>query len=158
MTEAEIVAFAQTLEGVAAVQATEAGGAPEAAWGDWFFFAGDDRTMPFATLVVSNYPGFDEASGLDREGVFRLNASVGREGFTELLGYPPSAVPDGLDYAAFDVLLPHPQYAAQSWVSIVCPGEQARALLERAHARARSRQTAGSSSSARSSSGGKPYA
>jgi predicted DNA-binding protein (MmcQ/YjbR family) len=45
-----------------------------------------------------------------------------------------------VDYAALDTVVPHPVYAAQGWVSIVCPGErtaeQVRALVEQAHARA----------------------
>ncbi|WP_157591790.1 DUF6194 family protein [Solirubrobacter soli] len=82
----------------------------------------------------------DEASNLNRPGVFRFNVSLGRERFEAELGYPPSSVPDSLDYAAFDVLLPHPVYATQSWASIVCPGERtdalARELIEFAATRA----------------------
>jgi hypothetical protein len=139
MTEEEIIAFVRGLPRVYAMTADEAGGEPEVAWGDSFFYYGEERQMPFTTVVVKDYPGWDEASNLDREGVFRLNASVGREAFQELLGYPPGQIPEGLDYAAFDVLLPHPAYAAQGWVSVVCPSDQARALLERAHARAAAR-------------------
>lgn len=97
--------------------------------------------MPFATVVASNYPGFDEVSDLDRDGLFRLNVSVGRERFTELVGHPPSTPASAdVDYTAPDTLLPHPQYATRSWVSIVNPGERtdelARVLLQNAHRRA----------------------
>jgi len=99
--------------------------------------------MPFATIVTSNYDGFDTASDLGRPGVFRLNVAVGRARFEELVGYPPSGHAErsaGHDYAAVDQLLPHPVYGARAWVSIVNPGErtgaQARTLLAEAHARA----------------------
>ncbi len=136
MTEQEIIAFAAGLPDVYAMTADEASGAPEAAWGDSFFYYGGERQMPFATIVVSDYPGWDEASDLDRAGVFRLNVALGRDGFQELLGYSPGQIPEGIDYAAIDVLIPHPAYGTQAWVAVVCPGGQARPLLERAYARA----------------------
>ena len=146
MTEADLIELARGLPGVVAMTADEASGAPEAAWGDTFVFFDpddrpEDRRMPFATIVTSDYEGFDTASDLNRPGVFRLNLAVGRESFEELLGYPPGKVPDGIDYTAFDQLIPHPIYASQSWVSIVNPGaatgDQAGALLALSHERAR---------------------
>ena len=38
MTEAEIIEFTGGLPGVTVVTASEAGGAPEVAWGDSFFY------------------------------------------------------------------------------------------------------------------------
>jgi hypothetical protein len=148
LSEDDIIRLVGGMPSVAVVTASEAGGAPEAAWGDSFFFYdpdGDpeDRRMPFATIVTSNYDGFDTASDLGRPGVFRLNVAVGRARFEELVGYPPSGHAErsaGHDYAAVDQLLPHPVYGARAWVSIVNPGErtgaQARTLLAEAHARA----------------------
>ena len=146
MTADEIIAFVSSLPGVAPVTASEANGAPEAAWGDSFFFYDPDdddanRRMPFATIVTQDYDGFDTASDLDRPGVFRLNIGVGRTAFEKLTGYPPGehdAQPVRLDYTALDRLIPHPVYAAQAWVAILNPGEatagQARSLLTDAHA------------------------
>ncbi|MEO3787716.1 DUF6194 family protein [Actinocorallia sp. B10E7] len=152
MNENDIVRFVSGLPGTLAVTAGADNGAPEAAWGDSFFFydpegeTPPDRRMPFATLVVKDYEGFDTASSLNRPGVFRLNVSVGRARFQQLLGYAPAAHPDhhsGIDYTVADRLLPHPVYATQGWISILNPGEatgsQARALLEEAHARAAER-------------------
>lgn len=148
MTADEIIAFVSSLPGVATVTASEANGAPEAAWGDSFFFYDPDddaasRRMPFATIVTQDYDGWDTASDLNRPGVFRLNIAVGRTAFEKLTGYPPGeheTRPVRLDYTALDRLIPHPAYAAQAWVSILNPGEatagQARALLTDAHARA----------------------
>ena len=64
MTETEIIAFLSSLDGVVAMTASAETGAPEAAWGDSFFFYNPEQSQanqrfPFATLVVSDYPGFD---------------------------------------------------------------------------------------------------
>jgi hypothetical protein len=146
MTADEIIEFVRSLPGVATVTASEANGAPQAAWGDSFFFydpEGDEanRRMPFATIVTQDYDGWDTASDLNRPGVFRLNIAVGRTAFEKLTGYPPGeheTQPVRFDYTAFDRLIPHPAYAAQGWVAILNPGPataaQARTLLTGAHA------------------------
>ena len=149
MTEDEIIRFAAGLPGVEVLTASESNGAPPIAWGDSFLFYNPDRDVPadkrfpFATIVTKDYGGFDEASKLDREGVFRLNVSVGRQRFQELIGYSPAEHPGhaaDFDYAAIDKVLPHPAYAKQAWVSILKPGtrtsEQARALISEAQRRA----------------------
>lgn len=149
MTEDDIIQFASGLPGVVVETASEASGAPEMAWGDSFIYYDSDETvppdrrMPFATIVTSDYDGFDTASNLNRPDVFRLNLEIGREAFHDLIGYQPIEHPDHharWDYAAVDQLMPHPLYAKQAWVSIVNPGEatdaQARSLLTDARARA----------------------
>ncbi|CAN5309457.1 hypothetical protein BH23ACT9_BH23ACT9_07260 [soil metagenome] len=69
------------------------------------------------TVVTKDYPGFDTESDLDRPGVFRLNAWVGRVVIAEL------ATMDA-DPATRDVWLPHPVYATQGWLSIVMPSDE----------------------------------
>lgn len=143
MRSDDIIAFVTGLPGVVAVTASEADGAPEAAWGDSFFFydpdadTPPDRRMPFATIVTTDYDGFDTASNLNRPGVFRLNIAVGRQVFDQLIGDPHP------DYTALDRLIPHPVYAAQCWVAILNPGATtaalARSLLTDAHAKAAQR-------------------
>jgi hypothetical protein len=151
MTEDEIIQFVTGLPGVVTTTASEADGAPESAWGDSFFFYDPDGTTepdnrwPFATIVVSDYQGFDESSQLNRPGVFRLNVNVGRSAFEELLGFTPAANAghtDEFDNAALDRLIPHPVYAAQAWVSILNPNQtasQAKDVLVQAHSRASGR-------------------
>ena len=139
MTETEIIDFVSGLDGVVRLEASAEGGAPESAWGDWFFYYDPERTelnrqLPFVTLVRSDYPGWDTQSQLDREGVFRLNIAVGRAAYERLLGHSPAAHPAHsaeYDYTAFDVLLPHPLYADQGWVAIVNPGERTAELVRR---------------------------
>jgi hypothetical protein len=150
VTEEELATALSALPGVATVVAAEDNGAPEAAWGDSFFFYDPadeippDRRFPFATIVVSDYPGFDAESRLDRPGVYRLNLSVGRDRFREVFGFPPAEFADhrdGFDFAELDRVLPHPAYGQQAWVSILVPGErtgaQALDLIAVAHERAR---------------------
>jgi hypothetical protein len=153
VTEEEILAFAGALPGVTVVTASEATGAPEVAWGDSFIYYDPpgtepqtaDRRFPFATVVVKDYPGFDEASRLDRDGAFRVNVSVGKRRFEDLVGYPPSQHGDrrdAPDYAVMDTVLPHPAYGQQAWVSVVNPGERTADLVRTLLVEARDRMAA----------------
>jgi predicted DNA-binding protein (MmcQ/YjbR family) len=158
VNENDVIEFVTGLPGVVAFTAAEDNGAPQAAWGDTFFHYDPDddpanRKMPFATIVVKDYEGFDTASDLNRPGVFRVNIAVGRAVFEELLGYPPAAHADhheALDYRVPDRILPHPLYAAQSWICVLNPGEvtaaRVRDLLTGAHARAAARHRTGARS------------
>jgi hypothetical protein len=144
MTDDEVVEFVTNLEGTVVTVASEEKGDPEMAWGDSFFFYDPDgitdprRRLPYATIVVSDYPGFDEASDLNRDGVFRVNLWVSPDSFDRF-------VPDevDVDYAALDQIIPHPVYAKQSWLSVLNPGPATeatlRGLLVEAHDRARGR-------------------
>ena len=138
MTETEIIDFLSNLDGVVALAASAESGAPESAWGDWFFYydpegSETNRQLPFATVVCSDYPGWDTQSQLDREGVYRLNVAVGRTAYERLIGHSPAAHAEhsaDYDYTELDVLLPHPIYAVQGWVSILNPGPRTAALAQ----------------------------
>jgi hypothetical protein len=120
MTEEEVLALLRDLPGSRPFTASADNGAPEAAWGDTFCYydpeGTEDQKWPFATVVVHDTPGWDEVSDLDRDGVFRVNLHVGR-------GHVPNA-PDDIDYSQTDVVMPHPQYAAQGWAAIVSPADR----------------------------------
>jgi hypothetical protein len=152
MTQDELTRVLTALPGVAVVTASEANGAPEVAWGDSFFSYDpdgtipDDRRFPFATIVVNDYPGFDESSRLGRPEVYRLNLAVGRERFEELFAFPPAEFENRrgqFDFAALDEVFPHPVYGTQGWASVVVPGartaELTRALITHAYGRAKDR-------------------
>ncbi len=110
-----------------------------------FFFRGDDRMMPFAT-IASHGNAYEQVSRLDRPSVYRLNIGLTRAGYTALFGPPPKGLgPDGVietghDFTALDTLLPHPHYAPQSWVCVLRPSaatfERVRPLLAEAYGRA----------------------
>ncbi|CRK52270.1 conserved hypothetical protein [Rhodococcus sp. RD6.2] len=129
----EMTTRVAAMDGVRILVADAESGAPESAWGDMFVYdagasaaaASAGAGIPFATIVVSDYPGFDTASDLDRLGVYRVNIHVGRDRFRDLVGYGPessSSRRDEHDYREADRVLPHPVYAPQAWVSIVNPG------------------------------------
>jgi erythromycin esterase-like protein len=135
------------LPGVEQFVASEENGSPEGAWGDRFFYVGPDRRQPFATIVEHDVPGFDEASQLDRPGVFRLNLDFGRAQFERLFGFPPKDFEKHrhkFDFARLDTFVPHPGYALHGFGSIVMPGPQMLPEIDRlltiAHARAVNRR------------------
>ena len=82
MTETEIIRYVSDLPGVVSLTASEEGGAPAAAWGDTFFFYDPDNNLPenqrlpFATIVIHDYAGWDTESNLDRDGIFRVNIAM----------------------------------------------------------------------------------
>jgi hypothetical protein len=136
---------AETCPGVNVVTAGEE--APEIARGDTFFIYDPERNLPgkdqqpFATIVNKDYGEFDNASNLDRPGVFRLNIGLEKESFRALFGTEPEA---GYDYAALDRLMPHPVYASHCWVCILNPSDatfeqQLRPLIAAAYERAAAR-------------------
>jgi len=94
--------------------------------GDTFFIYDPDRKfegaqrMPFATIVTKDYGDYDNASNLNRPGVYRLNIGVTRASFVSLLGSPS---PEPTDFAALDRLMPHPIYGQQWWISVISPSE-----------------------------------
>ena len=140
MDEAEITRYiANTFAGVDVVVASSENGAPEIAWGDSFFIYDPDRNLdetrrfPFATIVIQDYGDFDNASNLDRPGVFRLNIGVSKATYAKL--FPGDA--GDYAFAALDRLMPHPVYGPNHFVCVLNPGESTfesiKPLLKEAH-------------------------
>lgn len=123
-----------------------------------FFYYDPDRSLdrtrhhPFATVVADDE--HDAASRLSRPGVFRVNVGVGREAYRARFGPEPpwgdgGPVATGHDFAALDAFLPHPVYAPLSWICVLCPERtwaETQAYLREAHARAKERYHASTSS------------
>jgi hypothetical protein len=86
-----------------------------------FFFYGSDRMLPFATIATTDNEG-DRVSHLDRPGVFRLNIGVSKQTFLTLLGTDKVDV-SAYDFTALDTIMPHPDYAAQSWLCVLNPSD-----------------------------------
>lgn len=84
-----------------------------------------DRRFPFVTLVTNDK--YDQASKLDRPGVFRLNIGVSRTTYQSLFGAQPArpgasgVVDTGHDFTTLDQIMPHPIYAAMFWICVLCP-------------------------------------
>lgn len=147
MTQAEVIEYVTSeLEGTLVVVASEEDGAPEVAWGDTFFFYDPDdithpeKRMPYATIMINDYPGFDEASNLKRTGVYRVNVWVSRETYKRQTSASDLSV---IDYSVLDKVIPHPVYGPQSWLSVLNPGsvssDPVKDLLAEAHDRAKIR-------------------
>jgi hypothetical protein len=100
-----------------------------------FFFYGSERMLPFTTIATTDNEG-DRASNLDRPGVFRLNIGVRKQTFQALFGTGSVDV-SVYDFTALDTLMPHPDYAAQSWFCVLNPSDitfqQLRPLLSEAY-------------------------
>jgi Family of unknown function (DUF6194) len=125
LDEAGITGYiATTFVGVDVVVASRDNGAPEIAWGDSFFIYDPDRNLeetrrfPFATIVTKDYGDFDNASDLDRPGVFRLNIGVSKETYASLFTKESQH-----DFTALDRLIPHPVYGRNHWVSVLNPSD-----------------------------------
>ena len=84
----------------------------------YFFSLDPEKHWPnYATLVTTDE--HDDASDLDRPGVFRLNLGVDRETFEQIASSDLEP-----DFTAFDRLLPHPVYGQQRWISILNPTDE----------------------------------
>ncbi|MFC4455892.1 DUF6194 family protein [Deinococcus sonorensis] len=103
--------------------------------GQHFLFVGADRMLPFVTVMTSDL--YDQASQLERPGIYRLNLGVGPRLYRQLFG---NATLNSHDFTALDTLMPHPEYAAQGWVCVLNPSSATFAdlqpLLRAAHERA----------------------
>ena len=90
-------------------------------FGYMFFFYGDDHMLPFVTLATADNEG-DRVSNLDRPGVFRLNIGVRKPTFQSLFG-PGNVDVGAYDFTALDTIMPHPDYAPQSWLCVLNPSD-----------------------------------
>lgn len=113
------------------------------AFGYDFFFYGSERMMPFATLA-SQDSDHDSVSNLNRPSVYRLNIGVRKETFRAMFGHPTAKELSGRDFTTLDEFMPHPEYAAQSWLCVLNPAErtldETKELLAEAHELARERK------------------
>jgi len=82
-----------------------------------------DRRFPFATLMTND--DNDGASNLSRPDVFRLNIGVKPDTYHSLFGPQPrfdtADWASDTDFTVLDRILPHPVYAAMSWVCVLSP-------------------------------------
>ena len=82
--------------------------------GAWFFSLDPEKHFPnYATIVTNDE--HDQASDLERPGVFRLNLGVDATTFERVVVDPEP------DYTALDTIIPHPVYAAQRYIAILNP-------------------------------------
>ena len=109
------------------------GTVPVSSWGERGLFYNPEGLLKRGVyvLTVKERDGEnDRASGLDREGVYRLNLGLRRETFEGLFGSLPKRPPKGgtvamdYDFTALDRLLPHPVYAWMGWICVLNPAPE----------------------------------
>lgn len=122
---------------------------PKSSWGETSLFYNPGRLLPngvyFCTLKEKNGEN-DKASGLDREGVFRLSIGISMATYERYFGSKPKRpvkggiIATGHDFTALNELMPHPIYGWMSWVQVLNPSastfESIRPLIAEAHANA----------------------
>lgn len=131
MDEQAVVAWIGALPGIEIVEDQ----------GDHYFFADPtqpaNNRLPFATIMTADR--YDQFSGLDRPGVYRLNIGVSPATYRARFGpepFPRDAAVSGHDFAALDTIMPHPVYGSMFWLSVLNPSEatfaEVQPLLEEA--------------------------
>ena len=118
-------------------------------WGERSVFHNPGGVLPrgvyFLTVKAHDGPN-DQASHLDRDGVFRVNFGVGKQTYERLFGPKPArpskggVVETGHDFTVLNRLTPHPVYGWMGWLSVLSPStetfEEVRSLIDEAHERA----------------------
>jgi len=120
-----------------------------ASWGERsvFYNPGNALARGVYFLTVKDHDGpNDQASQLNRAGVFRVNFGVAKQTYERLFGPKPARPPKGgvittqHDFTALDQLIPHPVYGWMGWLSVLNPSGQTfealRPLIDEAHDRA----------------------
>jgi len=119
---------------------------PKSTWGETALVYNPGRSLPngvyFCTFKARDGEN-DRASALTREGVFQVSIDISPETYVQRFGHRPArpakggVVNTGHDFAALDVLTPHPVYAWMGWVQILSPTvssyAEIRPLIEEAH-------------------------
>ena len=128
---------------------------PKASWGETSLFYNPEKRLPngiyFCTLKEKDGEN-DKASGLNREGVFRLSFALKKTVYEELFGDRPKRLPKGgviqspHDFTEANTLMPHPVYGWMSWVQILNPSsakfEELLPMLADAHTTAKTKFSA----------------
>jgi hypothetical protein len=120
-----------TIEEIAAmVKQLDSGITETKNWGErgLFYNPGFKRTKGIYLLTFKEKDGAnDQASKLNRPGLYRLNLGLSKTQYTEQFGAPPSrpaagkTVETGHDFTVVDQITPHPIYGWMSWCAVINP-------------------------------------
>ena len=103
-------------------------------WGETgvFYNPGHVLKRGIYVLTIKEKDGKnDQASQLDRPGMYRVNLGPRKQTYVNLFGSVPKRPPKGgvveleMDFAQTDILLPHPVYAWMGWVCTLNPSKHA---------------------------------
>ena len=107
--------------------------APKASWGETSLFYNPNLALTNGVYfcTVKEHDGAnDNASRLDRPGVFRLALGLTVQRYEQRFGPRPTRPPKGStvvtghDFARLDVVMPHPVYAWMGWVQVLNPSDE----------------------------------
>ena len=99
-------------------------------WGERGIFYNPNDTLKKGVyiLTIKEKDGDnDNASNINRPGVFRVNVGIRKETFKELFGYVPNRPKAGgvvemdYDFTELDKIIPHPVYAWMGWIGVLNP-------------------------------------
>ena len=119
---------------------------PKSSWGETALFYNPGGVLPngvyFCTIKTHDGEN-DQASNLNREGVFRVSIGAGKAAYERLFGKRAArplkggVIAGAYDFAALDVLMPHPIYAWMGWVQVLSPSrvtfEKILPIIDEAH-------------------------
>ena len=117
---------------ISALTANFAGLTSKVSWGETTLFYNPGGALPSGVYfcTVKDHDGAnDKASQLDRPGVFRVSLGLPKRRYEELFGPRPPRPPKGgvvvtgHDFAALNVVMPHPIYAWMGWVHVLSPSD-----------------------------------
>ena len=122
---------------------------PVSAWGETAYFYNPGGVLKrgtyFATIKDKDGDN-DRASGLDRDGIWRLNIGIGSQAFLAMFRHKPARPAKGgviegpWDFTEIDRIMPHPVYGWMGWIAVLNPGaatfETCKPLITAAHQRA----------------------
>ena len=106
---------------------------PKASWGETSLFYNPGKALPhgvyFCTIKEKDGAN-DQASNLNRDGVFRLAIGLPPSTYVMLFGSKPArpskgaVVTTGHDFQECNLLMPHPIYAWMGWAQILSPNQE----------------------------------
>lgn len=102
-------------------------------WGERGIFYNPDSKLKRGVyiLTIKEKDGENDcSSGLNRDGMWRLNLGVRKSTFQKMFGEVPKrpdkgcAVDMPCDFSASDVIMPHPVYAWMGWICVINPSDE----------------------------------
>tara|TARA_B100000749_G_scaffold280259_1_gene275706 strand:+ start:64096 stop:64554 length:459 start_codon:yes stop_codon:yes gene_type:complete len=102
-------------------------------WGERGLFYNPGNKLPkgvyLMTFKEKDGPN-DNASAIDRGGLFRLNLGISKASFLDLFGEIPERprageiVNTGHNFKEINSIMPHPVYGWMCWIAILNPGKE----------------------------------
>ena len=102
-------------------------------WGEQGVFYNPNGTLKKGVyiLTVKEKDGDnDNASHVNRAGVYRVNVGIRKDTFTAMFGHIPKrpaagrTVEMGCDFTELDKIMPHPVYAWMGWICVLNPSKE----------------------------------